>query len=358
MTTPKKEQNPDVAATPTEATATPAKPAARRRVKKKPAPVADTAPQDIAPTDTPPVAPDDVVVTPTAAVTTPAKATPRKRVKKVAPVADVVPQDIVPTDTPASVPAVQDDARVATPAAIEPAVAEPTVAAPPIAEPVKKRTIAKLAASNFRATWRQSFAGMRPADFMLPKAQQLEPNLINWPWIKSVGALLGAAVIGGSVGMMGYGLPFVFPLAVIIAAPFVGAGVSVRGLGLLLPKGDLKDSIKKIGNKALVAGGLIFGFPMLAVAAPAFVGLHAALTAGEALAQGGKASLQAALLTVQRRDIADAPAPQPTDAPQRGWNVEGLGDRFKKALSRQKTPAPVTPDAAPPAPQVDTPSNG
>ncbi len=215
----------------------------------------------------------------------------------------------------------------------------------------RKRSILALGLANFRQSWRNDFSGMRPRDFIVPNAQEMQAK--RWPMAKAVVALLGAAALGGAVGVFAYATPFLFPALFLTGAPIVGIGMFTRAVGFMLKQGPLRDRMRQIGNKALTAGTLVILAPMALAAVPAFAGLHMALTTGEVLLRGARANIRAAARTLIGREVTAAGAkPEMPTAPPRksGWRLPAVGQPFRKAAKPAADAAPAAEAAKPATP--------
>lgn len=196
--------------------------------------------------------------------------------------------------------------------AVKPAKVK-TAAAPRI----QKRTLVKVAFGNFRHSWKDAFEGMKLRYFLVPNSKKIDPKRMNWTQGKSIISILGGAAIGGAAGFMVYAVPYVFLSAFYTGVPLLALGVGVRAVGVLIPKGDLKNAVRNIGKKTFATGVICAMWPMVAVGAVAFGGIHAVLTTGETLVKGFGASLRASYLTLRGRDseAPALPAPANTAAP-------------------------------------------
>lgn len=182
---------------------------------------------------------------------------------------------------------------------------------------IQKRTIVKVAFGNFRHSWKDAFEGMKLRYFLVPNSKKIDPKRMNWTQGKSIISILGGAAIGGAAGFMAYAVPYVFLSAFYTGVPLLALGVGIRAVGVLIPKGDLKNAVRNIGKKTFATGVICAMWPMVAVGAVAFGGIHAVLTTGETLVKGFGASLRASYLTLRGRDseAPALPAPANTAAP-------------------------------------------
>ncbi len=167
---------------------------------------------------------------------------------------------------------------------------------------VKKRTIARVAFGNFRHSWKDAFSGMKLRYFLVPNSKKMDPKRLNWTQGKAVASILGGAVIGGAAGFMAFALPYVFLSAFYTGAPLLALGIGVRAVGVLIPKGDLKNAVKNIGKKTFATGVVCAMWPMVAVGTVAFGAIHAGLTTAETLVKGFGASMRAAYDTLRGHD--------------------------------------------------------
>lgn len=226
---------------------------------------------------------------------------------------------------------------------------------------VSKRTLVKIAAGNFRYTWKDAFNGMKLRYFLIPNSKKIDPKRMSWTQAKSITSILGGAAIGGAAGFMAYVIPYVFMSAVYTGVPLLALGVGIRAVGVLIPKGDLKNAVKNIGKKTFATGVVCAMWPMVAVGAVAFGSIHAVLTTGETLAKGFGASLRAAYLTMRGRDngapvvepVAALPAPAADNtAKPFAETAPAAGADFAQAAAdapAQTTQTPAASAAAKPA---------
>lgn len=226
----------------------------------------------------------------------------------------------------------------------------------PTAPQASKRTIAALALSNFRHSWKDAFAGMKLRYFLIPNSKKIDPRRISWTQMKSITSILGGAVIGGGIGFAAYVVPNVLLSAFYTGAPLLVLGTGIRAIGTLMPAGTLKKSVNSIGTKIFAAGVVCAMWPMVAIGAVGFGAIHAVLTTGETLVKGFGVSLKAAYLTVRGRDAAtatQAPAAVPrneTPGPGFAATAPKVGHDFSQAAAdtAQTPQQPATTPAAKP----------
>lgn len=181
---------------------------------------------------------------------------------------------------------------------------------------IKKRAIVRVAFGNFRHSWKDAFEGMKLRYFLVPNSKKMDPKKISWTQGKAVTSILGGAAIGGAVGFMAFALPYVFLSALYTGGPLIALGIGVRAVGVLIPKGDLKNAVKNIGKKTFATGVVCAMWPMVAVGTVAFGAIHATLTTAETLVKGFGASLRAAYDTARGHDSEASRLPAPVaDAP-------------------------------------------
>lgn len=180
---------------------------------------------------------------------------------------------------------------------------------------VKKRTIARVAFGNFRHSWKDAFSGMKLRYFLIPNSKKMDSKRLNWTMAKATTSILGGAAIGGALGFGFYATPVVFLAAVYSGLPLLALGVGIRAIGVVMPKGELKNKVKSIGKKTFATGVICAMWPMVGVGAMAFGGLHAALTTAEVLTKGFGASLRAAVMTLKGQDVARPAAAPALTAP-------------------------------------------
>lgn len=181
---------------------------------------------------------------------------------------------------------------------------------------IKKRAIVRVAFGNFRHSWKDAFEGMKLRYFLVPNSKRMDPKKISWTQGKAVASILGGAAIGGAVGFMAFALPYVFLSALYTGGPLIALGIGVRAVGVLIPKGDLKNAVKNIGKKTFATGVVCAMWPMVAVGTVAFGAIHATLTTAETLVKGFGASLRAAYDTARGHDSEASRLPAPAaDAP-------------------------------------------
>lgn len=176
---------------------------------------------------------------------------------------------------------------------------------------VQKRAILRVAFGNFRHSWKDAFEGMKLRYFIMPNAKKMDPKRLSWTQGKAVTSILGGAAIGGALGFMAFALPYVFLSALYTGGPLIALGIGVRAVGVLIPKGDLKNAVKNIGKKTFATGVACAMWPMVAVGTVAFGAIHATLTTAETLVKGFGASLRAAYDTARGHDSAASLLPAP-----------------------------------------------
>lgn len=180
-----------------------------------------------------------------------------------------------------------------------------------------------------------------------PDGSQVDPARASWAQTKSIISVLGAAAVGGIGGIFLYATPFLFPVLMLVALPLAAIGTMVRGLGLMLSKGsDLRQDMKRIGNRALAVATTVALAPMILVGIPAFAALHASLS----LADG----------VVNRPPTAETNTPaRPllgnAIAQTQRWSAS-MGKSFNKAFARKSKQSVSTAptDTAPAQTNTDT----
>ena len=264
--------------------------------------------------------------------------------------------DIVAGLTPAPKQAKAPKVKAEKPAVEKAAKPAKVKAAAAAAPRIQKRTIVKVAFGNFRHSWKDAFEGMKLRYFLVPNSKKIDPKRMNWTQGKSIVSILGGAAIGGAFGFMAYAMPYVFLSAFYTGAPLLALGVGIRAVGVLIPKGDLKTAVRNIGKKTFATGVVCAMWPMVALGAVAFGGIHATLTTAETLVKGFGASLRGAYLTLRGRDseaptAAALPAPA-SDAPAQDFAASApkAGADFAQAAAdaaaAQQAAAPAA-DAKP-----------
>lgn len=207
--------------------------------------------------------------------------------------------------------------------------------------------------ANLRHEWNQHFSGSKLRHTLFPNSAAVSADKVNWPQAKSMISLLSGAGIGGALGVLAYGLPYMPVACVTLAAPLLALATLEKIVSLPLRKGETKDRINKIAGRTFRLGLLAAFAPVAVFGAAAFVATHAALTLGETALRLATVGVTA---TVKTAAGTAAPAPERPDGARRSFE-QVLRGSFGKSAASPATQPPLT--AAPtqdaPAPQPEKP---